>query len=280
MATFINDGAAIEGVTDEAFAQAAEAIGCEVAAIRAVASVESAQSGFLDDGRPVILFERHLFHRYTNGAHSSKHPDISWRTGGGYKGGKREYERLEEAMGLDEEAALKSASWGKFQILGSNHRAAGFPTVFEFVEAAKQSEDNHLMAFVNFVKANNLDKALRDRNWVAFARGYNGPAYANNMYDQKMRTRYENLKRIEPKSEQKEKVMASTTGSTRVQKVQSMLTDLGYNPGEIDNSYGPSTKSAIMAFQQNLNLVQAGVIDDFFLGALYAMHFKEMQNAA
>jgi hypothetical protein len=38
--------------------------------------------------------------------------------------------------------------------------------------------------------ANRLDGALRARNWPSFARGYNGPAYAQNAYDKKMAAAY------------------------------------------------------------------------------------------
>jgi hypothetical protein len=45
-------------------------------------------------------------------------PDISNPKPGGYKGGAGEYSRLEAAMTLDKEAALKSASWGLAQVMG------------------------------------------------------------------------------------------------------------------------------------------------------------------
>jgi hypothetical protein len=48
----------------------------------------------------------------------------------------------------------------------------------------------HLVAFVSFILANRLDGALRARNWPSFARGYNGPAYAQNAYDKKMAAAY------------------------------------------------------------------------------------------
>lgn len=53
---------------------------------------------------------------------------------------------------LDKNAALKATSWGKFQILGSNHLSAGYKDVNEFVSSLSVSEKNHLKAFVNFIK--------------------------------------------------------------------------------------------------------------------------------
>jgi hypothetical protein len=61
------------------------------------------------------------------------------------------------------------------------------------------SEGKHLEAMMNFIKSQNLDKALRSRDWVAFARGYNGSAYARNQYDKKLAAAYAKYAAI-PKS--------------------------------------------------------------------------------
>jgi hypothetical protein len=76
--------------------------------------------------------------------------------------------------------AHKAASWGTFQILGENHKAAGHATIKSFVDAMNSGAAAHLDAFVSFILANRLDGALCARNWPSFARGYNGPAYAQN----------------------------------------------------------------------------------------------------
>src|SRR5262245_58516234 len=94
-----------------------------------VLAVETKGFGFLSDRRPQILFERHIFHKLTNGRHDAGNADISNTTPGGYVGGAGEYPRLEKAIALDREAALKSASWGGGQVMGFNHEIAGFPNV-------------------------------------------------------------------------------------------------------------------------------------------------------
>jgi hypothetical protein len=43
-----------------------EDLNCDVAAIQAVAEVEARGAGFLGDGRPKILFERHKFRKYAS----------------------------------------------------------------------------------------------------------------------------------------------------------------------------------------------------------------------
>lgn len=54
-----------------------------------------------------------------------------------YLGGASEYKRLEIAKKIDEECALKSASWGMFQIIGFNHLYCGCKDVFEFVKRCR-----------------------------------------------------------------------------------------------------------------------------------------------
>lgn len=184
---------AVSGLLGEDdYRRAAATLDCEAAAIRAVADVESGgKTGFLSDGRPKILFESHVFSKLTGQKYDVAHPDISTPTWvRNYVGGSGEYDRLSRAMLLDREAALKAASWGKFQILGMNYARAGFDTVDQFVEAQKQSERRHLDAFVNFILSHDLSDELRERRWADFARRYNGSRFAENRYDEKMASAY------------------------------------------------------------------------------------------
>jgi len=106
-----------------------------------------------------------------------------------------DYTKLKRAAMLDEEAALKSASWGAFQILGENHVECGFATVGDFVTAMMRQEADHLAAFVRFIQANSgMHKALKAKQWATFALLYNGRNYAANAYDTKLQTRYDALR--------------------------------------------------------------------------------------
>lgn len=175
------------------FAAAAEALGCGVAAIRAVARVESSRNAFDDLGRPTILYERHLFRRLTGGRFD-RYPDLSNREAGGYGTFASQYPKLERAYALDATAALSACSWGMFQILGMNHAAAGFDDVVAFVRALCRGESEHLRAFVSFIRAHaGMHIALRARNWAEFARRYNGPEYHRNDYDQRLADAYREL---------------------------------------------------------------------------------------
>jgi len=67
-------------------------------------------------------------------------------TAGGYgPEGAYQYARFSRAFALDPNAAMKSASWGKFQIMEFNFAAASFTPLDAFVDAMKISEDKQLI---------------------------------------------------------------------------------------------------------------------------------------
>lgn len=177
-------------MTPEGISRAAGSLGCEVAAVRAVLSVEAGGSGFQADGRPKILFERHVFARLSGHKFDQTHPEISNGKPGGYKGGEAEYSRLYEAVQLDGEAAVQSASWGIAQIMGYNWKECGERSLFGFLLAVHDNEDSQLGLMAGFIKSKGLDAALRSKDWIAFAKGYNGPGYAANHYDSKLEAAY------------------------------------------------------------------------------------------
>lgn len=111
---------------------------------------------------------------------------------GGYGPHNSQLKRLELAASLNKEAAYKSASYGGFQIMGSNFKAAGYDNVFDFAQAMlSKDEDKHLEAFTNFVMDNKtLLKAIQSSDWTTFAKTYNGPDYKVNKYDTKMEEAY------------------------------------------------------------------------------------------
>jgi hypothetical protein len=179
------------GLVHMDYLRAAKTLRCDVAAVRAVCEVEAPMGGFLPNGQVTILFERHKFSQFTDGRFDDEYPDISNPTAGGYgPAGQHQHDRLARAVALDREAALKSASWGKFQIMGFNHAAAGFPVLQDFINAMHDSESAHLEAFVNFILSQKLDDEMRERRWADFARKYNGPAYRANHYDTKLATAF------------------------------------------------------------------------------------------
>jgi hypothetical protein len=173
-------------------AAAAATLQCEPAAIWAVCDIESGGGGFLPDKRPKTLFESHAFHTATRGAYDRSHPNIStptWVRNYGADGA-HQYDRLAQAITLNRAAALASASWGRFQIMGSNHAACGFADVEAFVAAMVTGEKAHLDAFAAFCRHGGLDRFLRAHDWTRFALAYNGPGEAANDYDGKLAAAY------------------------------------------------------------------------------------------
>lgn len=180
-------------LNEKDFRDAARRLNCEVAAIKAVAEVESKGDGFLPRGEPKILFERHIFSKRTNGFFDQTNPGISNPVAGGYGSPASQHKRLQEAVTLNRNAALMSASWGRFQIMGFNYTLAGFNSLQEFVTAMYKGEREHLFAFVNYIVNTVLDDELREKRWRDFARKYNGPDYRKNNYDVKMADAYKKL---------------------------------------------------------------------------------------
>lgn len=144
--------------------------------VAAVARVESRASGFDNEGRPIILYERHYFWRQTNGFYHIS--AFNNPKGGGYNADS--WGKLLAALRHDPIAALSSCSWGKFQIMGAHWSALEYASVFQFVRSFAISETDHYEAFVRFVKVNRgVEKFRRistnpDDN-IPFVHFYNGP---------------------------------------------------------------------------------------------------------
>lgn len=179
------------------FALAASGLGCEPELLRAIAAVESKRGGFDAQGRPTILFEPHVFGALTDHRFHGARCGVDGAAGvisrkawapGTYGTYGQQWIRLEAAQQLDNEAALKATSWGRFQILGRDQ--AGWPSIDAFVAAMWESEQEHLRALVAFLEAKGLGPALRDRDFEALARGYNGASYRMTKWDQKVEAAY------------------------------------------------------------------------------------------
>lgn len=160
---------------------AAKRLGVPVAVVKAVALVESSGKGFLDDGSCVIRFEPHIFSHQTGHKYDQTHPHLSNPVFSPQRFGS--WPMYREAVELDMTAAMKSTSWGAFQIMGFNFAACGFKSVVEFVAAQCKDEASQFNAFVSFCESSGLVKYLRTRDWAGFAAKYNGAGYKANRYD-------------------------------------------------------------------------------------------------
>ena len=183
-------------------------LGVPVAAVYALNEVESKGRGFLDNGKPVILYERHIMfdrlqlvrspgddqeqlHQFAEKL-AKQAPNLVNPKAGGYIGGSAEHQRLAQARQLDEVSALESASWGGFQVMGYHWQRLGYSSVHDFVAAMNNSEADQLEAFVRYIETDTtLHKALKALRWATVAKLYNGPNYQRNLYDVKLERAFE-----------------------------------------------------------------------------------------
>lgn len=199
-----------EEISEFLYKDAATKLGCTEAAVRAVAAQEGGKRAFDETGRPILLFERHKFRRYTDNAYDKEFPQVS---GPQYKvrkkglkvanaddyypsnGNDGSYDRLLVAYALDPEAALKSCSWGLFQQMADEWSDLGYPSLKNFVDSMYISVDEHFRAFVARVRLRGA-KALVDKDWVKFARSYNGSNEA--VYGAEIKAKYEAIIKANP----------------------------------------------------------------------------------
>ena len=134
---------------------AADKLGVDVATLRAILQVETAGAGFDAKKRLKLLFEPHIFYRQLGPGpkrdeavkkvllmprHGTRpYPPLSKR-----------YDQIATAIAIDETAALNSASWGLPQIMGFNHRAAGFQSAKAMVASMLDGEGQQLGGFHEF----------------------------------------------------------------------------------------------------------------------------------
>lgn len=184
--------------TEDQYRHAATELSVEVAAVKAIVMQESGGHGYMDNGLPLIRYERKIFHDLARvKLHTPNpfpaYPNLCFPQSGGYEdklGPMHQYERLVRAARLDFELALRATSWGGFQIMGENFRACGCHSVFEFVDRFMSSTDEQIDLFISFMKnAKPLaTEGLRAHDWAKVAGNYNGkawqtsnPNYASNL---------------------------------------------------------------------------------------------------
>lgn len=181
-------------ITFEQIQQHATDLGIETAALQAIHEVECRGAGFNTDGTPIILFERHVMRQRLLANKKKaianemqiKRPDLCNKTSGGYGLYSQQHLKLADAAKFDRTSALESCSWGIGQVMGYHWFNLGYPSLQAFVNAMYKDEASQLEAMCRYIKFNHLVDALKNKDWKAFARGYNGKAYAKNRYDVKL----------------------------------------------------------------------------------------------
>ena len=255
-------GAALP-LTDIDVARVGRIIGVGEDEVRAVIEVETAGGGFDKQGRPKMLFEPHRFWvELGEGPKRTRAEEqgLAYRKWGTKPYPSDSYPRLALAMQIDANAALRSASWGLGQIMGSNHKAAGFASAGDMVAIFCDSEPAQLEAMIRFIEAENLDDDLRRHDWSGFARGYNGPGYATHSYHTKLAAAFKRWQAIpDVLAPTYPKIGLGSRGAP-VRTAQERLAAIGFDPGPADGIYGARTKAAAAAWQRTVGLVADGII--------------------
>lgn len=182
-------GGSDHAITESDIAQAAAQLGGTPAQAWAVYRAESSGNAFVD-GRTTILFEPHRFSRSTGHRYDKTHPHLSsraWNRKLYPESQDGRWAQLLDAVALDVDAGFMSASYGGFQILGENFAVCGAYDPWSFAWRQAQTEGDQLEAFVRFVDRPGLKRSFQQissdpEDCRAFARGYNGTAYAENAY--------------------------------------------------------------------------------------------------
>lgn len=241
--------------------------------MHSLTDVECRSSGFDRHGRPAALFEPHLFYRNLAGQpdklKTAIKAGLAYEHWGEHPYPADSYDRIQRARQIDENAALKSTSWGLGQILGGNHEGAGYPTVQAMVLDFMEDEENQLQAIAKLLVAWHIDDDLREHRWAVVARVWNGPAYAKQGYDKKLEAAFD--KRSGGALAAPSTATATSVDSETLKTVQRRLKDLGYSEvGMPDGKMGSKTRGAILGFRADHGLpVDVNrLIDDSFMAAL------------
>ena len=133
--------------------------------------------------------------------------------------------------------------------MGFHAEELGFGEVEQMVTAMTTSEDRQLEAMARFIAGEKLHLALGKRDWTRFARGYNGPQFAKNQYDERLRLAYDDL-------------MANGLPDLRLRSAQLRLLYRGFEPGPIDGVMGNVTRNALRRFQAQTGLTVTGKLDE------------------
>lgn len=263
--------ALVKEPSDLIWSQMAKRLGCDEATIRAVFEVEASGDFFDRAGNVIQRFEPHHFPKKDwpaiGFAPGNKAP---WRASLAIRTSTRT-RMFEAAKAINLENALKAASHGAPQIMGFNHRLAGFKSAKAMVDAFAESADVQIVAFVAFVEASKLATHLRAQDWLAFASGYNGDGQAP-VYARKIETAY----RRQTKGVPSATVLRLGSHGEAVKQLQEALAQLGYKVTP-DGSFGQQTFDAVKAFQNSHGLKDDGVVGAVTQRALEAAGTKKIE---
>lgn len=242
--------------------------------LRAFLEVEAKSRGFDREGRPVMLFEPHVFYRNIKDPKVRERAvkaGLAYRKWGSQPYPKNSYPRLSKAVELDEDAALKAASIGLSQVLVENYSSLGYSSPQQMWQKFMDDEEEHVEAMVRFILINGIDDDLREERWDTVARVYNGPKYRANRYAEKLAAAFAKYRRVPDVdwTPTPDPVKLTIPDAESLKRVQRRLKALGYpEVGVADGKWGTKTRAAVLGFRADNGLPLVADIDDDLLSAL------------
>jgi hypothetical protein len=241
--------------------------GLEPAALLAVAELETALRPFANvDGRrePLIRFEGHYFDRRLAPAdrRRARAAGLASPRAGAIANPASQSARwklLEQAAGFDRNAAYESVSWGLGQVMGAHWDWLGYASVDALAAEARGGVAGQVRLMANFIDRSGLKGALRRRDWKAFARGYNGPAFHRNAYATRLAAAYRRQAAALAGGGNNGDLATGDRGEA-VKALQADLVRNGYAIS-VDGLFGPLTEGAVRAFQKHNGLTPSGIAD-------------------
>jgi hypothetical protein len=189
---------------------------CEPASVVALATVEVGQIPVMH-GLPVIRFETHVMSRRTvepvelekvirnvEGDWTAWDRRAQWYRGSAgwmpvHTGSQfSEWAALASASEVDPEAALESASWGVFQLMGYHWEEMGLPSVQAFVARNMRGPEVQIRLlgrYLRWAQDGAILEALQAKDWEQLTILYNGPGQVD-YYRRALAIRYEEASRI------------------------------------------------------------------------------------
>jgi hypothetical protein len=241
--------------------------GIEPAAAMAFIETESNGTVFATvngDKVPLIRYEGHYFDKLvpaSRRAEARKQKLASPKVGGianpSSQAGR--YALLARAKAFDHAAAIASTSYGVGQVMGENWKDFGLKSAQEFENIAMSGFEGQIDLMFRFIEVNGLKKFINAKDWTAVARAYNGPAYAKNAYDVKMRDAYIRYSKSLPEKNEFSGMLRLGSKGPEVRVLQNLLVRAGHTV-KADADFGPATVKAVKDFQIKYFLTPDGVV--------------------
>lgn len=244
-------------------------------------------------GRPLILPEKHVFHRnlpknrralaLKKGLASTRWTRANYKGLGGGRSlisQNNRWDLLKKMEEFHERAGPTAASYGIFQVLGENWKSLGFSSPKAFQESQFTLEGQVSAAFT-YLKVNKILDDLIAWDVHKVCRVWNGPAYRKNNYHIKMinaRNRWIKNLGNETSSNVTQKARGLSLGSggrgapenevERVLMLQELLISKTHVRIKADGDFGPATHAALVAFQVSEGLEPNGLATEKLITSL------------